>query len=475
MINMKPSKILLILFSLITLFSCNNDDDLSTNDQINSFIYRGLNAVYLYKDEQPLLDRSFSSINNGSPEDFFETLTVSEDRFSFIVDDFVALENSFAGISLSDGIDFRLSRISEDSNDLIGYVFYVDKNSAGEIAGVQRGDFFYTVNDETLTLDNYSEFLSNSNSYTVELLTYNPEGEDSDFSLENFEFRTEVTVNKFEYNEDPILVNKVIDFEGVRVGYIMYTRFLAGSENDLNTVFEDFDAQGIDELVLDLRYNGGGRVSTAIDLCGMITGQFNDEILIAEQWNSDLQARFEDEDPERLVSRFRNKLTDEETDVNSLNLTRIHIISSKGRTASASELVINGLDAYIDVVHVGDAEGTVGKSQASTTLYDSPSLTSNEDASSRHRYAIQPLIYRSANKDGFSVPNEGLTPDVFFTEDIFNLGILGDADEPFLNTALNAIIGNSLAAKNTTTPKKVLGSTVANSKERNLNYQRMYD
>ena len=52
--------------------------------------------------------------------------------------------------------------------------------------------------------------------------------------------------------------------------------------------------------------------------------------------------------------------------------------------------------------------------------------------------------------------------------------MLGDVNEPFLNTALNTIVGNSLAAKNIA-PKKVLGSTVANSKEKNLNYQRMYE
>jgi len=254
----------------------------------------------------------------------------------------------------------------------------------------------------------------------------------------------------------------------------MYNQFIGGSEIELNTIFANFQAEGIDDLILDLRYNGGGRVSTAVDLCGMITGQFNDQVLIGEQWNSDLQDFFEATNPESLVSRFRNTLTDSETPLSSLNLSRLYIISSKDRTASSSELVINGLSAFIDVIHIGSDLGTVGKSQASITLFDSDDFLSKEGINPDHKYAMQPLIYTSVNRNGTVVSNEGIFPNIFINEDAFNLGVLGETSDPLLQTTLNEITGTrNIAAKSLS--KSKIGSYVGNSKERSLTYQRMYD
>lgn len=455
------------------MISCSNDDDsqsvddnsLSVNDQINEFIFNGLNTYYLFKDDQPLLNRSFDSVNQGTPEDFFELLTVAEDRFSFIVDDFEDLENSFAGISLTDGIDFGLARITQEGDDVIATVNYVANNSPAQLAGVKRGDLFTSIDGINMTVDNFVDLL-NLTSYTLELLVF-------DEANEELVVRDIVDINKEQFTENPIHINKIIEHDGLKIGYLMYNSFNAGSENELNTIFGEFASAGINELVLDLRYNGGGRISTAVDLCGMITGQYDNEIIISEQWNSELQAQIQEENPEFLYSRFRSKLTDDVTPLNSLGLNNLYVISSKGRTASASELVINGLDAYINVVHIGDAEGTVGKSQASVTLYDSDNLFSKDGISSRHKYAIQPLIYTSVNNNGFIVPNEGLTPDVFINEDSASLGVLGEVSEPLLEAALNAISGSSLAAKQSS-QQKTFGEYVGCSKINSTLYQKMY-
>ena len=91
------------------------------------------------------------------------------------------------------------------------------------------------------------------------------------------------------------------------------------------------------------------------------------------------------------------------------------------------------------VIQIGDM--TVGKSQASVTLYDSDDF-GREGANPDHTYAIQPLVYESVNSNDVGVPFDGLTPDVEIIEDISNLGVLGEESDPLLKAALEAVAGN---------------------------------
>ena len=143
----------------------------------------------------------------------------------------------------------------------------------------------------------------------------------------------------------------------------MYNGFTANFDDQLNDAFALFKSNNVQHLILDLRYNPGGSVNSAKLLSSMITGQFNGEIFSTEQWNIDNQSRFENSNPESLINRFTDK--DDNTPLNSLNLQTVYIIALE-TSASASELVINCLDPYINVIHIG--ENTAGKYQASTTL-----------------------------------------------------------------------------------------------------------
>ena len=91
----------------------------------------------------------------------------------------------------------------------------------------------------------------------------------------------------------------------------MYNGFRLNSSNlsQLNSIFAEFKSQGVNDLVVDLRYNGGGSVSTAIWLSSMITGQFNGEVFFREEWNTEIQSFFESENPESRIqnSESRNK------------------------------------------------------------------------------------------------------------------------------------------------------------------------
>lgn len=455
-------RMLVIAIAFFSLMSCKNDDDGGKSSRsINEFVYDGLDIYYLYKDDQPLFNQSFNSINQGSPEDFFELLTVAEDRFSFIFYDYEILEAFFEGTTYTDGMSYILY---EDNGFYYAAVTKVAKGSNAESAGIKRGDLITKADGNNLD-DTYSSRLSNNNNYTVERSAYN-------VTTESFEPIDTVNLTKEDFTEDPITVAKVIEEDGIKVGYLMYDGFIGASEIELNEVFATF--QGIDELVLDLRYNGGGSVATAVALSSMITGQFTGEVFVKEQWNSEAQAYFESEFPDSLVSLFKDSFTvdGQQYTINSLELDKLYVISSKNATASASEMVINSLSPFIDVVHIGDSEGTVGKSQASTTLYDSENFN-KEDLNPNHKYVMQPLIYRSVNNINGGVPNEGLTPNVIATENALDLGILGDPNEPLLRTALDQITGQNLAAKSLQKPFKA-GKFIGTEKSALPTYQRMY-
>ncbi|MBD0824353.1 S41 family peptidase [Aestuariibaculum marinum] len=452
---------LLCLVSILNI-SCfeDNDDNQIAANAISDFVWKGMNVFYLYKDNiTDLANDRFSSnaeyaayLNSySSPESLFESLIYERetvDKYSWIVDDYIALEQQFQGVSTSNGIEFKLFLQPNSSTDLVGIVRLVLNDSDAEAKGVQRGDMFNAINGVPLTTANYSSLLSAS-SYTINLATYNDNGtaENTDDTVDAS--GESIDLNKLEYGENPIYYTNIYEVNGQNVGYLMYNGFIANYDTQLNNVFANFKANNVQHLVLDLRYNPGGSVNSAILLSSMITGQFNGEIFSTEQWNSDFQTALENEDPELLINRFKNN--DDGAALNSLNLDKVYIIATND-SASASELVINSLDPYINVMHIGDY--TTGKYQASTTLYDSENFT-REGANPNHTYAMQPLIFKSLNKIGNTDYDNGLTPDILMNESYLNLGIIGDANETLLATALADITGATsklTLLKSTTSP-----------------------
>ena len=478
---------LLVSIMLLPLLNCSKNDDGDTmqmeeeiapvvlDNEINDFVWRGLNEIYLWKDEvQNLADDRFETTDNyytflngfNTPENLFSSLlyrTEDIDRFSFLVDDYVALEQSFQGNSKTNGLDFRLVRIS-GSDDVFGYIRYVALNSNASTKDIERGDLFTTVDGQQLNINNFRSLLFGDNdTYTLGLARI------ENNSITNTNETVELT--KTDFTENPILISKVLNVSGTSIGYVMYNSFIANFDNELNNAIGDLKNQGITELVLDLRYNGGGRVSSAIALASMITGQFNGDVLIQQQWNSRYQAFFEQENPERLINRFRNTLADN-TPINSLNLSKVYVLSTTG-TASASELIINGLAPYIDVVQVGT--NTTGKYTASITLYDSSNF-GRDNANPNHQYALQPQVFKSANANGVTDYFEGLNPDIPVTyqnssgatipgENIANLGTLGDIDEPFLAKAIEVITGATSKTQSAKMNLNMIIEPVADSKD----------
>lgn len=448
---MKPIlKSLLLLFLLaFSLQSCEDQDDVAApaDLQINNFIWKGLNQYYLWQADVPnLADNRFSNqeaLNSflrgySTPENLFQNLLnkpISKfpkgqaiDRFSWIVDDYSVLEQELQGTSKNDGVDFRLSYKPGSTTELVGFVRYILPNSNASTKAIKRGDLFTGVNGTQLTASNYQALLG-ADSYTLNLASYDgnnvtPNGKT-------------VSLAKTTLDENPIFINKVITSGSHKIGYLMYNGFYANYDAQLNAAFADLKAQGITDLVLDLRYNGGGSIQTATRLASMITGQFKDKIFAKIKWNTKVNAYYESEDAESLNDRFVDKM--DGAPINSLNLSKIYVITTGG-TASASELVINGLVPYITVVKVG--ETTVGKNVGSITVYDSPTF-SKTNRNPNHKYAMQPLVLKIVNAADFGEYTDGLKPTIEQKELIGNLGTLGDPSEPLLSIAISNITGST--------------------------------
>jgi carboxyl-terminal processing protease len=436
---------LLLFLAAFSFQSCQDQDDLAApiNLEVQDFIWKGLNLYYLWQAEVPnLSDDRFANQDQLNvfltgypvPEDLFDALRVDKsiDRFSWIVSDYLELEQALGGISKNDGVEFGLVYKPGSTTEIFGYVRYIIPNSDASSKDIERGAIFYGINGTQLTVSNYQSLLA-ADAYTLNLANYasgaiTPNGES-------------VALTKTVLAENPILINKVITSGTHRIGYLMYNGFYAEYDSELNNAFATLNSEGVTDLVLDLRYNSGGSVLTATRLASMITGQYTGQVFAKQQWNEKINSYFESEDPELLRNNFTDKIGS--TAITSLNLTKIYILTTKS-SASASELVINGLKPYMDVVQIGDV--TTGKNVGSVTLYDSPTF-GKDNRNPNHRYAMQPIVLKIVNADGFGDYFNGLTPTYLLRENLGNLDILGNPSEPLLSTAIGKITGTGKMLK----------------------------
>ena len=413
-------EIIKICASLLIIFSCLNcSNEISSTPadiEINDFVWKGMNAYYYWQSDVPNLgDRRFSNqteINNfsasfASPEDIFESVRFQPgivDRFSWIVDDYVALENAFQGIRLSNGMEFKLYSNQTNSNNVYGVVYYVIPGSDAEKQGVLRGMVFSSINNTQITVLNYRDLLTNAASinYTLNFANFNA----GDPILNG----TTINLSKEELQENPVAIAKVFNEGSKKIGYLLYNQFASSFDGELNASFGVFKDNNITDLIIDLRYNGGGSVRTATYLASMINGTNTGKLFSQEIWNEKVMNATA---PEYFLNNFTNQILNKDSNgtilldepINSLSLQKVYFIITDA-TASASELVINGMRPYIDVRLVGTK--TVGKQVGSVTLYDSDTYARNgANLNANHTYAMQPIVLEIKNANSENNP-EGI-------------------------------------------------------------------
>jgi C-terminal peptidase prc len=202
------------------------------------------------------------------------------------------------------------------------------------------------------------------------------------------------------------------DLGGRRVGYIVFTSFLEPSNGELDAAFSALHAEGVNELVLDLRYNGGGLLSVAQHLGGLIGGARTNAQVFA-------QLLFNDKNSARnQVYRFEDAPA-------ALDLTRLVVIASRG-SASASETIINSLRPFMSVTTVGEA--TYGKpvGQSGFTFCD------------KYLFPVTFTVRNSANQGDYF---DGLPADCAAPDDVER--DFGDPAEGSLAAALHFVATGS--------------------------------
>ena len=428
-------KKLLIGFSIIGIMACNKTvttipetpvapvvDNTTvtkiTNADINTWIHENMSAYYLWPDKMPALAKT----NTGSnPMDYFYSILYeykTTDRFSWIDSSSANLINQLNGINTVLGIRVSAFYTDDTKANVALVIAYVLKGSPAEKNGLKRGDIILSVDDKTITSSNYSTALQNQ-TLKLGLGAY-------DNKVFSSTGKT-VTVTKVELQTNPILQDTVINWAGKKVGYFAYLQFLSSFDDSLRAVFGRFKDKGVNELVIDLRYNGGGYVSSSDLLTNLMVKDLAsrvDKVMNKKQYNDAYTKEvIKQYGASALVTNFKM----EANNIGSLN--RVFFLTSTG-TASASELIINNLKPFMNVILIG--EHTYGKNVGSFTITDN---------AKRWNYGLQPITFKILNaldqSDYGSV--NGFLPDYALSDDVLPYKLLGDPNETYLNKALNII------------------------------------
>jgi hypothetical protein len=242
------------------------------------------------------------------------------DRFSFI--NTAAADQAFFGEGKFEGFGFSSRFVAE--NDLrLTRVFF---DSPANRAGLARGQQIVALNGRTIAEIRAAEGINAVFDLSpLEFTMRRPDGS---------EFTVEITQDIVTI--DPVPQARIItDPAGVRppVGYMELATFISTADAQMDAVFADFMAQGVNDVILDLRYNGGGLVSTSELLADFLGGILAENLLYSKTVFNELRAA------------ANNSTEFFERRGNSVDLVRLVVIAS-GSTASASELVINGMDPF---------------------------------------------------------------------------------------------------------------------------------
>ncbi|MDR3226254.1 MAG: hypothetical protein LBT56_01100 [Prevotellaceae bacterium] len=421
----------------VAFVSCEKSDVKSDNNHVNSWILDTMKIYYFWNEQIP------SNPNKEqAPNDFFYSILykynkLDGDRFSWIQENYVDLLNGLSGVSSGDiGFEYTLYRYN--STSVFGEVIYVKPNTNAMAQGVKRGDAFLKIDGTAMDLSNYKSLLQKS---SMNITFAEPVRAGNNISFNN---EKNISITKAQYAENPVLFDSVYNESGKKIGYLVYNFFASDGGNNsaqydknLNAVFAKFKSAGIDNLIVDLRYNSGGSTLSATRLASMIVKQLStNNVFYILIYNNLLEQHYNlKPEKEKFVSKINNENINNVGD----NLQKVCFITS-GLTASASEMVISGITPFMNdkIIIVGDT--TVGKSYASVSFYNK-----ND---SRNKWGLQPLVARCTNGSGDEVPATGIIPQYVLNEgSIMPKKQIGDTNEDLLKAALAAISGQPTTQK----------------------------
>lgn len=391
------------LFLVILFVSCSNDSYLEPSvpqeipnigayDEECRWVYAQMNHDYLWRKDMP---DSLACDYTTDPVTFFKSLLSSKDKFSYSTHN-----SSYVGNSDFVKYGFEYQEYT-DGNTNFAQVLYVTSPKLKK-KGLKRGDLVQLYDDKIIL------GILGNNGF---------EPSDTIESSSPFE------------QTNTVYLDSIYQIERKKVGYICYLQF--DDKKDLANVLKHFYEEQIDELVLDLRYNPGGLVSTCKYLSNSIVSENGYGEIFQQCIYNDILSReyFEATGSEKTINSFQTPNNGKGipgSELYGLNLKRIFVLTSK-YSASASEALIISLKPFMSVVVIG--EQTYGKGVGSWTIRNN-----------KYKYQLQPITMQYYNAKMETVTTDGIPVDYYVPDGYSTTKRnLGDVEEPLLKTALDLI------------------------------------
>jgi len=414
------------------MFSCKDDgiDDggSSDDDSVNEWIETTMrNNYYWYKDIPAANKLNYTA----TPENFFKSLLSDKDgknRDASIGHSYYSYMESTTTLraasteSLSLGFVYQYYLVKTYDKEALK-VLYILPGSPAANSDLKRGDWIYKINDQDVNSDLVNSLNNGSNMKLGISEDARPE------------VTKTVTLKAQQIDDNPVYVNKTINYNGKKIAYLVYNHFTQGPDenntkdetynNSLRKAFSSFKSDSPNEFILDLRYNTGGLVTAAQLLATMLAPESAFNNVFCKMTYSDKQTS------KNNSLSFDSKIVNKNGAGENMNLKRLFVITSR-RTASASEAVINGLQPFLGNNLIIIGEKTEGKNVGSLSFDDD-----------RFPWKLHPIVCLIANKDDFSDYSDGFYPDFECSEPQADLYDLGDTREYILHKVLEHITNNA--------------------------------
>lgn len=437
---------LAVVLALVLFAGCSKSDGPETEklteeerllQKANKFVYDYTSEAYLWRDHIP---SGITYKSAPTPPELFELMRYDNlDKWSYVTDNSQAAMDEFQGVSTTYGHSLAFGRFSNKPDNLFAVVQFVYEGSPAQKAGLKRGDIILKLNGAAITESNYRQ-LYYSQSMEIGMGAFNESGAITDSGVSH-------KLSAVKMYEDPVVAYSVIEAGGSKVGYLSYAGFYAESHDRLVEVFKEFQAAGVSELILDLRYNLGGNAETPPYLASLfapaevVKGK---KVFLTQTWNK------------LYMDYYASKKYDMNTYFNekspvNINLGRVFVLATSS-TASASEATISGLMPYMDVILIGD--NTYGKYCGAALLV--PTDADGNEDKEINNWLLSLVVYKFVNTQGLTEFKDGIAPDYKVEDGGLLQGIpLGDTSDPMVAKALSIITGGTKAA--TAAPVQIQG------------------
>ena len=427
---------LLIPLLLLSFYSCQREEIVvidkpdppsgSPNQymkSVNNWIWDVMGEIYYWNEDLP---DSLDPDTEPDPTKYIDKLISPEDKFSRYLDAAQIVEAGFFDYSYSFGWNLLFGRFSNDPQHFFVVINYVVPGGPAYHLGLKRGDIIVKNNGQPISERMLPNFITND----VLMLGM---GVLRDGYIDDA--KRQIKIRASSHRNTPLLAHKVLGaYNGRQVAYLAYGQFKSGSSGtfnkDLDDVISDFRNKGVNELILDLRYNPGGDLEAAVHLASLLApGRVveKEEPFIKLEWNKRLMKLFSNlhgEESDYTNIRFRH------TRLN-LDLERLMVLTTRS-TASASELLILGLKPYMDVVTIGTQ--TFGKNYG---VYNIPYYGETTEIDR----ILAPVSTRYSNIQG-EITGIGIPSNYAAMDHVIKGHDLGSTNDLMMAIAINIINGD---------------------------------